>query len=58
MSEKKDERTLDSKELAALKDRLEQAPMYLCYAAVLCCMAALAASRQSFLMIGGLLLCR
>ncbi len=38
-----------------LKDRLEQAPMYLCYAAVLCCMAALAASRQSFLMIGGLL---
>ena len=38
-----------------LKDHLEQAPLYLCYAAVLCCMAALASSRQSFLMIGGFL---
>ena len=38
-----------------LKDHLENAPMYLAYAAVLCCMASLAASRQSFLMIGGFL---
>lgn len=38
-----------------LRSRLENAPLYLCYAVVLCAMAALASSRQSFLMIGGLL---
>ena len=38
-----------------LKSKLDQAPLYLCYAFVLCAMAALASSRQSFLMVGGFL---
>ncbi len=38
-----------------LKDRLEQAHLYLAYAVILCTMAALASSHQNFLMAGGLL---
>ena len=38
-----------------LRKKLDQAPLYLCYAVLLCSMAALAASRQSYLMIGGFL---
>ncbi len=38
-----------------LKSRLEQAPLYLIYASILCTMAALASSGPPFLMIGGFL---
>ena len=38
-----------------LRKRLDQAPLFLCYAAVLCCMAALASSLNPRMMAGGLL---